>query len=120
MLYLLDENVAICCAKSPLYTAQRTVLVQGLGRQAPDEDILRFAAEGGFVLVTRDGDDFEDLMRRGWPRVAMVVLPGSAHAKDQRAMLERATPIITRVLASEPHKQFSFSRDGSALRAYDL
>lgn len=118
MLYLLDENVAKCCAHSTVYTAQRSVEVRGLGRGARDEDILRFAAEGRFVLVTRDGDDFQALMHRHFPRVPMVVLPGAARTQQQRDLLERATGLIEIILAQEPLKQFSF--DGDVLEAYDL
>lgn len=117
MIFLLDENVAKCCARSDLYAAQRTVEVRGLGRGAPDADILRFAAFSGFILVTKDGDDFEALMRQGGPSVPLVVLPGGTLAAEQRNLLERAAPLIERILEAEPHKRFTFAEN--KLVAYD-
>lgn len=77
MLFLLDENVAKCCARpTPVYTAQRSVHVKGLGPQATDLDVFRFALQGGWVLVTKDGDDVEEIMREQGAVIPMLVLPG--------------------------------------------
>ena len=60
--HLLDECVAKCCADGgTIYTAQRSVLVRGLGQKASDLDIYHFVKTSGCVLVTLNGRDFAEL-----------------------------------------------------------
>jgi predicted nuclease of predicted toxin-antitoxin system len=120
MLFLLDENIAKCCARpTAVYTAQRSVQVRGLGHQAPDFDIFQYALMGGYVLVTKDGDDFEAIMLEQGVVVAMVVFPGGTRAALQRDLLIRATPLIEAELALSTGRQFTFDPDNN-LVSYDL
>lgn len=120
MLFLLDENIAKCCARpTPVYTAQRSVHVKGLGPQATDLDIFLFVLRGGWVLVTRDGDDFEDIMRSHGHGVPMLTLPGTMKAALQRTVLLLATPVIEAELALAPARQFAFDEE-HGLISYDL
>lgn len=120
MLYLLDENIAKCCADpTSVYTAQRSIEVPGLGPEASDFDIFHFVRLGGFVLVTKDGDDFEAIMFDQRDIIPMVVFPGDTRASQQRDLLLRATPVIAAELAASPGRQFSFDADFNLL-SYEL
>lgn len=120
MLFLLDENIAKCCARpTPIYTAQRSVHVKGLGPRATDLDIFLFVLQWGWVLVTRDGDDFESIMRAHGRAIPMLTLPGTMRAARQRDMLLLATPIIKAELTLAPCRQFAFDEEYRLL-SYDL
>jgi len=86
MLYLLDEDISKFCAiATPIYTAQRSIHVKGLGAQAPDFDIFQFAKLGGFVLVTKDGDDFESIMYSVGEFIPMVTLVAKSFSSGHAA-----------------------------------
>lgn len=120
MFFLFDENVAKCCAEpTPVYTAQRSIHVEGLGPQAPDLDIFRFVLAAGCILVTKDGDDFESIMREWGEPVPMVVFPGATRAAEQRSLLLRAAAIIEDEVRQAPGRQFTFDGDGT-LVSYDF
>jgi len=120
MLYLLDENIAKAAAEEThAYTAQRSIQVEGLGREAPDRDIHRFALLGGFVLVTKDGDDFEAIMRETGEPIPMVNFAGDARPAFQRRALLAMAPIVEAELKANPVRQFAVSADGT-MTSYDL
>ncbi len=84
MYLLLDE----CCGKALVkvaagagHTAQRTLEVAVLGRQAPDHDIFDFARGIGAVFVTINRGDFIHLAARGREHAGVILLPSLPRAQ---------------------------------------
>ncbi|MCJ2123266.1 DUF5615 family PIN-like protein [Methylobacterium sp. J-077] len=78
MYLLLDE----CCPKSLVgiadglgHTAQRTLVVAELGRQATDAAIFAFACEARAVVVTVNAGDFLALAARVPDHPGPILLP---------------------------------------------
>ncbi|MCJ2053637.1 DUF5615 family PIN-like protein [Methylobacterium sp. J-070] len=78
MYLLLDE----CCPKSLLavaeargHTAQRTLEIAGLGRQASDDAIFAFACQVGGIIVTVNAGDFLRLAKRVPEHPGLILLP---------------------------------------------
>jgi predicted nuclease of predicted toxin-antitoxin system len=111
MFLLLDETIAKCLAHGgTLYTAQRSIDVRLLGRGAGDIEIFAFVRESGAVLVTQDGEDFAELVRKHGP-LPVIVLPCVA-PRTQRAMLLHVLPIAERIFAEHPEKFVEVTADG--------
>ena len=68
MKLLLDENLSprLIGALSDLYPGSSHVEDCGLP-SAPDDQVWRFAAENGFLIVTQDSDFSERSVLDGWP-----------------------------------------------------
>ena len=84
MFLLFDE----CCSKALVeiaraagHTAQRTVEVAVLGRQAPDHDIFEFARHVGAVFVTVNRGDFISLAGKGRQHPGVILIPSLPHAQ---------------------------------------
>lgn len=100
MYLLLDE----CCGKALVgvaaragHTAQRTVEVAALGRQAPDQDIFDFARSVGAVFVTVNRGDFIALAGRGRGHPGVILIPSLPHADLKplfEAVLRAAEPLF--------------------------
>ena len=78
MFLLLDE----CCGKALVayaeqagHTAQRSVEVAVLGRQAPDDEIIEFCRRVGAILVTVNRGDFIALAGKGPDHVGVILVP---------------------------------------------
>ncbi|CAM2843059.1 hypothetical protein JHFBIEKO_2032 [Methylobacterium mesophilicum] len=78
MYLLLDE----CCPKSLVgiaeglgHTAQRTVAVAELGRQATDAAIFAFGCAVGAIIVTVNAGDFLALAARMPAHPGLILLP---------------------------------------------
>ena len=78
MYLLLDE----CCPKSLVgiadghgHTAQRTLAIAALGRQATDAAIFAFAREVRAVVVTVNAGDFLALAARAPDHPGLILLP---------------------------------------------
>jgi predicted nuclease of predicted toxin-antitoxin system len=102
MYLLLDE----CCGKALVrvaekagHTAQRTVEVAVLGRQASDHEIFEFARGVNAVFVTVNRGDFIELAARGNRHPGVILIPSLPHAELRplfEAVLATAGPLITR------------------------
>jgi predicted nuclease of predicted toxin-antitoxin system len=100
MYLLLDE----CCGKALVrlaesagHTAQRTVEVGVLGRQAPDHDIFEFAGRVGAVFVTVNRGDFIGLAAKGREHPGVILIPSLPHAQLRpffQAVLAAAGPLV--------------------------
>ena len=78
MYLLLDE----CCPKSLIgiadgvgHTAQRTLAIAELGRQATDAAIFAFACEARAIVVTVNAGDFLALAARVPDHPGLILLP---------------------------------------------
>jgi predicted nuclease of predicted toxin-antitoxin system len=102
MYLLLDE----CCGKALVrvaaqagHSAQRTVEVAVLGRQAPDRNIIDFARRAGAVFVTVNRGDFIHLAARGRDHPGVILIPSLPHAELRplfEAVLVAAEPLFAR------------------------
>lgn len=100
MYLLLDE----CCGKALVevaekagHTAQRTVEVAVLGRQAPDQDIFEFARRVGAVFVTVNRGDFIALAGQGCERPGVILIPSLPNAALRplfEAVVRAAEPLF--------------------------
>lgn len=105
MYLLLDE----CCGRALVgvaeaagHTAQRTVEVADLGRQAPDHDIFEFARRVGAVFVTVNRGDFIDLAARGREHPGVILIPSLPHA-HLRPLFEAVLAAAERLIAETPN-----------------
>lgn len=80
MYLLLDE----CCPKALVgiaedlgHSAQRTIEVEALGRQASDPDIFSFACAVGAVIVTVNRGDFLNLATHRPDHPGLILLPST-------------------------------------------
>ncbi|SFL80889.1 DUF5615 family PIN-like protein [Methylobacterium pseudosasicola] len=87
MYLLLDE----CCPKSLVgiadglgHTAQRTLAIAELGRQATDAAIFAFACEARAVVVTVNAGDFLALAARVPDHPGLILLPSSPPGETGR------------------------------------
>lgn len=94
MYLLLDE----CCPKSLVavaescgHTAQRTIEIGDLGRQATDAAIFAFACEAGGVVVTVNAGDFLALAARVPDHPGLILLPSRPPA-ETGSLFRRALP----------------------------
>lgn len=87
MYLLLDE----CCPKSLIgiandggHTAQRTLEIAGLGRQATDAAIFSFARMVGGIVVTVNAGDFLALAAQVPDHPGLILLPSLPPAETGR------------------------------------
>lgn len=100
-MYLLFDE---CCGKALVklaaaagHSAQRTVEVAVLGRQAPDRDIFDFARRVGAVFVTVNRGDFIALAAAGREHPGVILIPSLPHAELRplfEAVMAQAAPLI--------------------------
>ena len=76
----------------------------GLGGGA-DATIWQYAAEQGFVLVTRDDDFHRSSVSRGFPSKVIWVRLGNCTTADVAALLERHRPAVIEFVA---HPEIAF------------
>jgi predicted nuclease of predicted toxin-antitoxin system len=100
-MYLpLDEcrgKALVAVAEAAGHTAQRTIEVAVLERQAPDQDIFDFARRVGTVFVTVNRGDFNELAARGRGRPGVILIPSLPHAALRplfKAVLRTAEPLL--------------------------
>nr|WP_294557591.1 DUF5615 family PIN-like protein [uncultured Rhodopila sp.] len=105
MYLLLDE----CCGKALVrvaeaagHTAQRTVEVAVLGRQAPDLDIFEFARRAGSVFVTVNRGDFIGLAAKGREHPGVILIPSLPHAQ-LRPLFEQVLTVAGPLIADTPN-----------------
>jgi len=105
MFLLLDE----CCGKALVgvaakagHTAQRTVEVAVLGRQAPDADIFEFARRVGAVFVTVNRGDFISLAARGLAHPGVILIPSLPHAQ-LRPLFDAVLAVAEPRMAATPN-----------------
>jgi predicted nuclease of predicted toxin-antitoxin system len=92
---LLDENLSprLTAALSDLYPGSAHVEDCGL-ISAPDDHVWRFAAENGYILVTKDSDFSERSVIDGWPpKVIWLRLGNCTTLRVQQALREHAEEI---------------------------
>jgi predicted nuclease of predicted toxin-antitoxin system len=105
MYLLLDE----CCGKALVgiaeragHTAQRTVEVAVLGRQAPDLEIFEFARQVGAVFVTVNRGDFIALAGHGRRHPGVILIP-SLPTAELRPFFEAALRAAEPLIAATPN-----------------
>jgi predicted nuclease of predicted toxin-antitoxin system len=105
MFLLLDE----CCGKTLVavaekagHTAQRTVEVAVLGRQAPDADIFEFSRRMGTVFVTVNRGDFIALAAQGREHPGVILIP-SLPNRILRPLFEAVLAAAEPLFAATPN-----------------
>ncbi len=101
MKLLLDENLSFKLAPRLAAAFPDTAHVDGVGLHGqPDAVVWRYAAEHGFVLVSKD-DDFRQLsFLRGAPPKVVWLVVGNA-----------GTTVITDLLLQNRARIMAFARD---------
>ena len=113
MFLLLDE----CCSPSLVavaenlgHTAQLTIHVAELGRQAKDQQIFNFARGAGAVLVTVNGADFIQLAAHRH-HTGLIVLP-SVGRNDLRPLFKSVLAAAEPLLAEQPDLVIEIDQSG--------
>ncbi len=92
---LFDENLSprLIAALSDLYPGSTHVEDCGL-ISAPDDDVWRFAAENGIIIVTKDSDFSERSVVEGWPpKVIWLRIGNCTTVRVQTALQDHAEEI---------------------------
>lgn len=89
MTFLLDHDVPDDLGYSLLALGHTTVHVRDvLPITAPDTDVLRYANEQGYVLLTCNRDDFLELARTNPHAGIIVVIRRKTRAAERAALVQ--------------------------------
>ncbi|HLZ83550.1 MAG TPA: DUF5615 family PIN-like protein [Caulobacteraceae bacterium] len=105
MYLLFDEccgKALVAAAEAAGHTAQRTIEVAVLGRQAPDQDIFDFARRMGAILVTVNRGDFIALAARGRDHPGVILIPSLPYAA-LRPLFEAVVSTAEPLFAATPN-----------------
>lgn len=78
MYFLIDECLPLSLArllKARGHAVSRVIEVRWLGRQAPDNEVYRFACENQATIITCNRADFRDLFEGSHARTCVLVVP---------------------------------------------
>ena len=105
MYLLFDEcccNALVKVAEDAGHTAQRTVEVAVLGKQAADSDIFNFARGVGAIFVTVNRGDFIGLAARGRRHPGVILIPSLPLAR-LRPLFETVLAVAEPLIAASPN-----------------
>ena len=102
MRLLLDENLParLVSSLSDAFPDSKHVSDVGLS-SSPDEEVWRFASEGGFTLVSKDSDFQQLSFLRGFPPKVVWIRRGNCSVRDIEALLLASVSVIERFLSDK-------------------
>lgn len=106
MKLLLDQNLAprLVAALAALYPDSKHVRDVGLAA-ANDDDVWRYAAAGGFTIVSKDADFHERSFVLGPPPKVIWIRRGNCSTTEVLTLLENAHAAII-LFEAEPGASF--------------
>ncbi len=106
MQLLLDENLSFRLVRALAATYPGSAHVRELGLLgAPDRRIWRFAAEQGFVLVSKDTDFYERSLVHGAPPKVVWLRIGNSTVEETAELL-RSQYVMVRRFVEDPVATF--------------
>lgn len=98
MRLLLDQNLSprLVTALADIYPESAHVRDFGMA-MSPDHEVLQFARENGFILVSKDSDFLDPQIVRGSPTKTVWIRRGNCSTREIENILRRHTEDMTRL-----------------------